>query len=166
MDPLTYLTTFSPDFGTLEWVFFIAQIAILAAGAYFGFLRSEAHPVRRAALARLGNAMLAVGAIGTLLGILRLTGLQLFTMPLWFAIGTALDAVLLLVALYYALAVYPARMRAYEEANRSRGPKRSTARSAPALQANGTNGAALDDARAAGSSTRRDARRDRKRRSR
>ena len=168
MDPLTYLTTFSPSFGALEWVFFIAQIAVAGAGAYLAFFRTQTHPIRRSAQTLLGNALLALGAVGVLIGLLRLTGVSIFTMPIWFAIVTVLDVVLIVAALYYGLAVYPARMAAYEEANRSRGGRRS-ARQQPALQAsagNGTSGTAFEAPRMGPPSTRRDSRRDRKRKSR
>ena len=168
MDPLTYLTTFSTNFGALEWVFFIAHIAVAGAGAYLAYFRTQPHPVRRSAQTLLGNALLILGAIGVLLGLLRLAGVSIFTMPIWFAIVTVLDVVLIAAAIYYALAVYPSRMAAYEEANRSRGGRRS-ARPPAALQANagnGANGTAYEPPRLGPPSTRREARRDRKRKSR
>ena len=62
MDPVTYLTTFTSDFGALEWLCFVAQIALLVAGVYLVFLRAEPHPVRRATTRNLGYALLALGA--------------------------------------------------------------------------------------------------------
>ena len=168
MDPLTYLTTFSTGFGALEWVFFIAQIAVAGAGAYLAFFRTQTHPIRRSAQTLLGNSLLALGVVGVLIGLLRLTGVSIFTMPIWFAIVTALDVVLIVAAIYYRLAVYPPRLAAYEEANRSRGGRRS-ARQQPALQVNagsGSNGAAFEAPRMGPPSPRREARRDRKRKSR
>jgi hypothetical protein len=165
MDPLTYLTTFSTDFGALEWVFFIAQIAVGGAGVYLAFLRGDTHPVRAAANRQLGIALLAVGGLGALFGALRLAGVQVFTMPIWFTIVTVLEAILAIYAIYYVTSVLPARLAAYEEANRSRGVRRGT-RPQPALQANGLNGAAFSETRAPATSTRRDSRRDRKRKSR
>jgi hypothetical protein len=164
MDPLTYLTTFSTDFGTLEWVFFIAQIAVAVAGAYLAFLRAGTHPIRGAATRRLGYALLALGGAGTLLGVLRLAGVQIFTMPIWFTVVTVAEALLIAYALYYALAIYPAQLAAYDEANRARGTRRAAARPQPAIQATGANGAPAEPRPAV--SSRRDARRDRKRRAR
>jgi hypothetical protein len=165
MDPMTYLTTFSTDFGTLEWVFFIAQVATALAGAYLAFVRADRHPVRAAAARQLGYGLLAVGALGTLLGVLRLANVQPFTMPIWFTLVTVLDILLIAYALYYATSLYPVRLAAYEDANRGRGSRRM-ARPQPALQANGTNGVSFSDPRPAGTATRRDSRRDRKRKGR
>jgi hypothetical protein len=165
MDPLSYLTTFSADFGPLEWVFFIAQVVVAAAGAYLVFMRADPHPVRGGAIRQLGYALLAVGAIGTLLGVLRLAGVQVFTMPIWFTIVTVVEVVLAIYALYYAMSVYPVRLAAYEEANRARSNRRSSARPQPAVETNGTHGI-YTVPKPASMPSRRDARRDRKRKSR
>ena len=165
MDPLTYLTTFSTDFGALEWVFFIAQLAVAGAGVYLAFLRADSHPVRAAANRQLGVALVAIGGLGVLFGVLRLAGVEVFTMPIWFTIVTVLEAILAIYALYYVMSVLPARLTAYEEANRGRAVRRGT-RPQPALQANGLNGATLGEPRSPATSSRRDSRRDRKRKSR
>jgi hypothetical protein len=166
MDPLTYLTTYVADFGVIEWVFFIAQIATAVAGAYLAFLRADADPLRKVSLQRLGYALLVLGAAGTLVGALRLARIELFTMPLWITIVTVLDVLLVAYALYYALSIYPVQQAALAEANR-KGPRRGTARPQPALQANGTNGApSYGGPRPVATTTRRESRRDRKRKSR
>jgi hypothetical protein len=167
MDPLTYLTTYATDFGALEWVFFIAQIAIAIAGIYLSFLRADSNPLRKESLQRLGYALLGLGAAGTLVGALRVAGVELFTMPIWITIVTVLEVILVAYALYYALSVYPARQAALAEADRGKGARRGPARSQPALQANSTNGGSSYSApRPVATSTRRESRRDRKRRSR
>ena len=167
MDPLAYLTTQTTDFGTLEWVFFIAQIAVAIAGIYLAFLRADVNPLRRASLQRLGQALLVAGALGTLAGALRLAAVEAFTMPIWFTIVTVLEVVLVAYALYYALSVYPARQAALAEASRNRGARRAIARPHPALHSNSTNGAAsYAEPRPIATTTRREARRDRKRKGR
>lgn len=167
MDPVTYLTTFTSDFGALEWVCFVAQIALLVAGVYLVFLRAEPHPVRRAASRNLGYALLAVGALGTLFGALRLAPVQLFTMPIWLTIVTVLEVVLLGYALYELISALPARVSAYDDANRGKGARRNVGRPQPALQANGSNGTStFSEPRPVATTTRREARRDRKRKSR
>jgi hypothetical protein len=174
MDPVTYLTTFTTDFGALEWVFFIAQIALVVAGVYLTFLRVEPHAIRRASSHNLGYALLGLGGLGIVLGALRLAPVGLFTMPLWFAITTALEAILAIYAAYYILAILPARVAAYNEANRSRGARRSAGRAQPVgtlreppLQANGTHGTgSFSEPRPVATTSRRDARRDRKRKTR
>ena len=167
MDPVTYLTTFDPSFGALEWVFFVAQIALAVAGLYLAFLRVEPHAVRRAASRNFGYALLGVGVVGMLLGALRLAPVEIFTMPVWFTIVTVIEAVLAGYALYYILSVLPGRVAAYDETSRGKSARRSVARPQPALQTNGANvTASFGEPRPAATTTRREARRDRKRRSR
>ena len=166
MDPVTYLTTFTTEFGALEWVFFAAQIALAVAGVYLAFLRAEPHPIRRAAARNLGYALLGLGALGILFGALRLASVEIFTMPIWFTIAIVLEVILVIYALYYASSIYAPRMVAYDAANRGKGMRRVT-RPQAALQANGTNGApSYSEPRPVATTTRRGARRDRKRKSR
>lgn len=167
MDPVTYLTTFDPSFGALEWVFFVAQFALAVAGLYLAFLRVEPHAIRRAAARNFGYALLGVGVLGIVLGALRLAPVEIFTMPIWFTIVTVIEAVLAGYALYYVLSVLPGRVAAYDETTRGKGTRRSVARPQPALQANGANGtAAFGEPRPVATTSRREARRDRKRKSR
>ena len=172
MDPVTYLTTVTTDFGALEWVFFIAQIVLAVAGVYLTFLRAEPHPIRRIVSRNVGYALLGLGALGIVLSALRLAPVALFTMPIWFAIATALEAILAIYAVYYLLAILPARVAAYDEANRGRGARRNIGRSVGALrearlQANGAHGTPpFSDPRPVATTTRRESRRDRKRKSR
>jgi hypothetical protein len=172
MDPVTYLTTFTTDFGALEWVFFIAQIALAVAGVYLTYLRAEPHPIRRTVSRNFGYALLGFGALGIILGALRLAPLALFTMPIWFAIATVLEAILAIYAVYYILAVLPARVAAYDETKRGRSTRRNVGRPVDALreaplQANGAHGTLpFSDPRPVATTTRRESRRDRKRKSR
>ena len=169
MDPVTYLTTFTTDFGALEWVFFIAQIALAVAGVYLAFLRAEPHALRRAVSRNFGYALLGFGALGVILGALRLAPVGLFTMPIWFGIAIVLEAIAAIYAVYYMLAVLPSRIAAYDQANRGRSARRNvgrpvgTLREAP-LSANGT--PQFSDPRPVATTTRRESRRDRKRKSR
>lgn len=174
MDPVTYLTTPAASAGIPEWIFFIAQVAVAIAGIYFTFLHADGHPVRGRALRQLGYALLAVGLAGAAVGALRIGGIAPFTMPLWIAVATLFDVALIGFALYFARAVYPQQLAAYEQASRGRSG-RSGAR---------PQGGAVDAGRAASRSTtaapspngvvrtpaqpsgRREARRDRKRKNR
>lgn len=165
MDPVTYLTTFNPIFGALEWICFVAQIALVLAGAYLVFLRAEPHPIRRDATRSLGYALLAVGGVGVVLSALRLAPIELFTMPIWLTLVTIAEVVLAAYAAYVLFSVLPSRVAAYDEANRKSG-RRSVARPQAALQANGVNGSSsFNGPRPPATTGRRDARRDRKRRS-
>jgi hypothetical protein len=166
MDPLSYLTTFSTTFGALEIIFLIAHAALLLAGAYYGLIARDSDPVRGASLRSLGFGLLALGAVGTLLGVLRLAVGAVFSMPLWFAIVTLLDLVLIAYALYYALSVYPARRAALAQASRGRGIVRGGGRPQPTLQSNGASGRSYSAPRPIATTTRRESRRDRKRKGR
>ncbi|HWQ12640.1 MAG TPA: hypothetical protein VNL77_07570, partial [Roseiflexaceae bacterium] len=123
MDPVTYLTTPQTSTGALEWIFFAAQVLVAIAGIYLGLLRSDQHPVRGPALRRLGYALLAVGLAGALVGALRIGLVAPFTMPVWTAVATLFNALLAGFALYYARAVYPSQLAAYEQASRGRAPR-------------------------------------------
>ncbi|HJZ47457.1 MAG TPA: hypothetical protein VKE41_09845 [Roseiflexaceae bacterium] len=164
MDPLNYLTTYSTTFGAPEIIFLIAHIALVLVGIYYAFIAKDSDPLRGASLRLLGYGLLALGVIGTLLGVLRLTVGAVFTMPLWFALVTLLDLALIAYALYYALSIYPARRAALAQA--SRGAPRAGGRQQPTLHANGPNGSPYSAPRAVATTTRRDSRRDRKRKGR
>src|SRR5689334_10657776 len=102
MDPLTYLTTPAAGFGPLGWVFFIAQIAGAIAGIYLAFLRSDSHPIRGLVLRRLGYALLGLGALGTLLGVLRLAAVAPLTAHGWFYLVAVAELILAVYAVYFA----------------------------------------------------------------
>ena len=168
MDPVTYLTTVTTDFGALEWVFFIAQVALAVAGIYLAFLRAEPHAIRRTFLRNVGYALLGFGALGVILVALRLAPVALFTMPIWFAVATVVEAILAIYAVYYFLAILPARVAAYDQANRGRGLRRNVARPAGTLREAPipANAAQFSDPHPVATTTRRESRRDRKRKSR
>jgi hypothetical protein len=173
MDP-TYLTTPTTAFGPAEWVFFGASILVALAGVYYAFLHHDQSMPRGTALRQLGYGLLVTGAIGVLIGAVRLAGIALA--PFWFTIATVLYVLLAVYALYYATTVYPRQRAAAQAANRGRGGggRPSPARPATANRAVGSDGARLSPTapgatatgvqRAIGTGTRRDSRRDRKRR--
>ncbi|HEU5100838.1 MAG TPA: hypothetical protein VFU22_17535, partial [Roseiflexaceae bacterium] len=113
----------------------------------------------------LGYALLALGVVGSLFAVLRLAVGTVWSMPIWFTIVTVLDLVLIAYALYYALSVYPARQAALTQSSRSRSPQRG-GRPQPTLQSNGSNGSPYSAPRPIATTTRREARRDRKRKGR
>lgn len=168
MDLATYLTAPAAGLDPLGWVLFIAQIVTAIVGAYFAFLRGDTHPVRGPALRRLGYALLALGALGALMGALRLAAVDPFTARFWLYTVVLFEIVLAAAAVYYARTIYPPLKAEYERNSRG-GARRGSARPQPALS---TNGNGVRDAAQAGpvrpavASGRRDARRDRKRRGR
>jgi hypothetical protein len=137
MDPVTYLTTPAASVGAPEWIFFVAQVLVTIAGIYLSFLGNDTHPVRGPALRRLGFGLLAVGLAGAIVGALRISEVAPFTMPLWITVATLFNLVLLVFALYYAQAVYPAQLAAHEQAGRSRarGPRQQLTSSTSAPRA-------------------------------
>jgi len=164
MDLVTYLTTATSDFGGLEWAFLVVEGVAALAGVYLAFLRPDAHPVRGAALRRLGLALLVLGGLGVVFSALRLGAVSPFTMPIWlYGVGLA-EIALTAYALYYWLARYPAQMAAYEQRARSSSGRR-VARPQPALETNG-NSVTYHAPRPSATTGRREARRDRKRRGR
>jgi hypothetical protein len=166
MDSLNYLTTYSTTFGALETIFLIAHVALALAGVYYAFMASSSDTLRNDSLRLLGYGLLALGLVGTLVAVLRLAVGDVFSMPIWLTIVTGLDVALIAYALYFALAVYPARRAALAASNRNRGAARGGGRQQPTLQSNGTNGSSYSPPRPAATTTRRVSRRDRKRRTR
>lgn len=122
---LSYFTSPNSSFGTPEWVFFIAQFVVALAGAYLTFMRADTHAVRGPALRNLGYALLILGILGAIVGALRRSNIAPFTAPYWMTIVTVLALALIIYALYYALAVYPGRVAAWEAAQRGRGGRSS-----------------------------------------
>ena len=164
MDFVSYLTTPADEFGGPEWGFLVFEAVVALAGVYLAFLRNDAHPIRSAVLRRLGLALLLLGGLGVIVAVLRLAAVDPFRMPIWFfAVGLA-ELALVGYALFYWQVRYPAAMAAYEQ--RTRGAiRRSSVRPQSVPQANG-NGAALSDPRSLAATSRRDSRRERKRRGR
>jgi len=165
MDPLSYLTSYSANFGAPEITFLIAHAALALAGIYYAFIARSNDSLRAASLRLLGYGLLAVGIVGTLLGVLRLAVGAVWSMPIWFTIVTVLDLALIAYALYYARSVYPARQAALAQASRGRSTQRG-GRPQPTLQSNGANGSPYGAERPVPTTTRRVARRDRKRKGR
>jgi hypothetical protein len=151
---ITYLTTPSPQFGTLAWLFFILQILGVAAGAYLVYAHTERNPARLAFLRQLGIALLVVGGVALLMAALRLLNVPVVNQRLWFWITLLIELALAGYLTYYVRNVLPG----LEQAQAGRRPARAQPRgmvseSAPAAP------------RPVPITSRRDARRDRKRKS-
>ena len=164
MDLVTYLTTPAGEFGGLEWGFLIVEGVLALVGLYLAFLRNDAHPIRGLALRRLGLALLLLGGLGVILAALRLAALDPFSMPIWFVAVGLLELALAVYALFYWQTSYPAALTAYEQSTRG-APRRSSSRPQPTLRTNG-NSVAFSEPPALATTSRRDSRRDRKRRGR
>jgi hypothetical protein len=164
MEFLAYLTTPTSEFGGLGWGLLVVESVAALAGLYLGFLRSDPHPIRGAALQRLGLVLLVLGALGVLFSVLWLAAVELFTMPVWlFGVGVA-EVVLAAYALFYWLARYPAQRAAYDQSTRRAPVRRNNVGPAP-LPHGSANGDLASITRPEPTNSRRGARRDRKRRS-
>lgn len=150
----TYLTTSSPQLGTLGWLFFIGQVLIAAAGAYLAFAHSERNMARAAFMRQLGIALLIVGGVGVALGVLRMLNVPVLNQHLWFYVQLLIELGVAGYVFYYMRSVLPG----LERAAVGRRPAPRGNRSISDVQ---TTPAAP---RPPATTSRRDARRDRKRR--
>jgi hypothetical protein len=167
-----YLSDSTTQLGTLAWIFFLLQIAVIGAGVYFQFLRQEKKALRKTLLQRLGIALLVLGGAGVLLTVLRVSNVALFTQRYWLYLMLLVEAAFGGYVFYYAKKVYPSQVAASVA---SRG-KKSTRKAAPTAKAPAQvqerNGAATHDhdeetpAAEEAPRSRREARRKRKRKQR
>jgi hypothetical protein len=156
MGIFSYLTTPDPAFGPLAWTFFIIQILGVGAGAYLYFRHTERNPARQTFMRQLGIALMILGGVGVLIGALRLLNVPVFNQRIWFWIQALVEAGVAVYVVYYMRSVLPGLERA--AATRGRGP-----RAAPRVTAGDTAPVAP---RPVATTGRREARRERKRKSR
>lgn len=156
MGIFSYLTTPDPVFGPLAWTFFILQILGVGAGAYLTFRHTERNPARQTFMRQLGIALMILGGVGVLIGALRLLNVPVFNQRIWFWIQALIEAGVAGYVVYYMRSVLPGLERA--AATRGRG-----ARPAPKVAASNTT---TEAPRPVATTGRREARRERKRKSR
>ena len=106
MNPIAYLTTPDALFGWIEWFLFISQIVLLLVGAYFAFVHRTANAIQFQALQRFGYVLLTLGALGSLLGLLKLNVFAPFNTRLWLALIVLFEIVLGIYALIYSRTTY------------------------------------------------------------
>ncbi|MCG8350328.1 MAG: hypothetical protein MI924_21390 [Chloroflexales bacterium] len=166
---ITYLTTASPTFGLYAWAFFAFQVIGVGAGLYFAFgrARGEANRIRKNMFSQLGIALLVMGGIGVFLAVLRLANVAVFSQRYWFYLQLLVELGLAIYLVYYIRAVYP-RLLERSQAGRARGnARRETARSfAGQTIKNGSSETVESQSVATTGTGRREARRERKRKSR
>lgn len=154
----SYLTTAAPQFGPLAWVFFIAQILGAGAGAYLYFMHTERNPARQTFMRQLGVALMILGVVGVALGAARLLNAPVLNQHLWFWIQGLIELGVAVYTLLYMSRTLPA----LERAAAGRGGRTNVPR--PPRGIPGTTAPATP--RPVATTSRRDARRDRKRRGR
>jgi hypothetical protein len=166
-DP-SYLAAASATLGPFAWAFLALQAAGIGAGLYLRFGRKDSNPLRKHLVSRLGLALLVVGGIGILLGVLRASDVAVFSQRYWFYLLLLVELGLAGYVAYYARSVYPRRLAAQQQASRGRGSaRRSTLRTQSSSVTAGTNGRDHGDhAEPAHSSSRRESRQRRKRKQR
>lgn len=162
MDP-TYFTTATTGFGPAEWVFFIASIAVALGGIYLAFLLADTNAVRLQALRQIGYAMSIGGVLGVIVGGVKLSGLALA--PLWLTFVTLILLIIAVYALYVLISVLPQRLAAQVQSRPRNAARPVTAQRATAAQrpTNVSPSNGVERPQVIGS--RRESRRDRKRRS-
>ena len=156
------LTAVAPQLGPLAWIFFLGQIVGVAAGAYLYFVHTERNPARQTFMRQLGIALLILGGVGMLQGILRQLNVPTLNQHLWFWLQTLIELGVAGYVTYYVRNVLPK----LEQSAAPRPGKPGAAR--VARPADGTRAASLPPAppRPVPTTTRREARRDRKRKTR
>lgn len=164
MELLSLLTTPTATAGPLVWVFFASQVLVAAGGVYLVFVRQDTKALRKQALQRLGYAMLGLGALGIVVAGLYLSLVVPFNAPYWPVLVLIFEAALASFALYYARSIYPAQVAALVASTKGsrRVPPPSASESLPSSGKGPTSPVALPHTRSE-SSSRRDARRERKR---
>lgn len=157
MDLISYLTTAAPTFGPLAWIFFIAQILGIGAGAYLYFMHTERNAARQTFMRQLGIALMILGGVGVVLGVLRLLNVPVMNQHLWFWIQLVIELGVAGYVFYYMRSVLPG----LEKAAAGRGGRAGVPRPPRAISGE----AAPTTPRPVATTSRRDARRDRKRKS-
>ncbi|NJN67168.1 MAG: hypothetical protein HC884_10885 [Chloroflexaceae bacterium] len=160
---LTYLTESSPVFGPFAWAFYVVQALGMAAGVYLSFAWKERNILRMQLARRLGLVLIALGSMGTLLGVLRLRDIAPFNQRYWFYLMLLADLLLAGYLVYYARVVYP------RQQTPATGREKGSRPQAPRLSATGADQSSLNGAEEPGLTpgrSRREARQRRKRKKR
>lgn len=104
---VAYLTTASPQLGSLGWIFFLTQLLGLAAGAYLVFVHSERNAARAAFMRQLGIALMVLGGVGVVLAALRMANVPVVNQRLWFWIQAFVELGVAGYVVYYMRRVLP-----------------------------------------------------------
>ncbi|PDW03851.1 hypothetical protein [Candidatus Viridilinea mediisalina] len=155
MGLITYLTTAEAQFGTLAWIFFIAQIVGVGLGAYLYFRHTERNPARYTFMRQLGLAIMLLTGVGVLFGTLRLLDVPTLNMRLWLWGQALIEVVVFGYVVYYMQKVLPK----LEREARAKGIKLPQ----PPPRASRTEAEPVSEPSPPSTTGRRDSRRDRKR---
>ena len=154
----SYMTTAAPVFGPLAWIFFIGQILGVGAGAYLSFMHSERNPARQTFMRQLGLALMILGGVGVALGALRLLNVPVMNQRFWLWIQLLVELGVAGYVFYHMRSVLPGLERAAAGARGGRPGAPRPPKPIPGAAAHAT-------PRPVATTSRRGARRDRKRKS-
>lgn len=98
---MDYLVELSPTFGPYAWGFYVFQALLLVIGFYLYFLRKDGQPKRKRLLAKVGLILLAMGSIGTLFGVLRMQNIGGFAHRYWFYLLLLVDILIGIGLVWY-----------------------------------------------------------------
>ncbi|PDV99353.1 hypothetical protein [Candidatus Chloroploca asiatica] len=157
---INYFTTAAPEFGTLGWLFFLGQLLGVGAGAYLRFMYIERHPIRQTFLHQLGLGLMVLGGLGTLLAVLRLLNVPTMNLRIWSWLLFVIQLGAAGYVFYYVRNVLPNLIREARLAGVKPGKT-----GAPRALSGGA-GAVPAEPRPVATTSRRDARRERKRKTR
>jgi hypothetical protein len=107
----SYIIVASVAFGPFEWGFLLLQFIVAGMGVYFAFKRSDSNALRKQLVSKLGMALLIVGGIGIVVGGLRLGNVTAFAQPFWWYLVLVAEIAVAGYAAYYARVVYPSQLR-------------------------------------------------------
>jgi|HigsolmetaAR206D_1030411.scaffolds.fasta_scaffold18121_1 hypothetical protein len=159
-DP-NYLAAESAQFGVFAWIFFALQIVALLAGLYIIYLRADTNQVRKRIWKQLGIGLAVIGGVGVVLGLLRLANVPIFNLRFWFYLLLLVELGLGAYAFYFSRTSYPQLIAQSNKKSRAI----AAAQQRTQVKAGATNTPEVAST-PRGTSPRRQARRDHKRRNR
>jgi hypothetical protein len=151
---VAYLTTAEPTLGSLGWLFFIFQLLGVAAGAYLTFAYTSRNSARYTFMRQLGIALLILCGVGIVLGVLRMLDVPFVNQRLWFWVQAIIQLGVVGYVIYYMRTILPG----LEKAAAGRRPQRPITNNRQIATEPAT-----DTPRPVATTTRREARRDKKR---
>jgi hypothetical protein len=162
-----YLFSDRPGFHGAAWVATLCWLLILAAGIYLYSVWQERNPVRYRFNQRLGIGLMAVGGVGLVLMALKALGMPILSWRIWIYIDVLATIAVLGWAAWFYTQRLPRLLTTSSRAGAAVGAR--GARGARTYSANGTRPAEarpVQPPRPVATTGRREARRDKKRKSR
>ncbi|MCU0492196.1 MAG: hypothetical protein MUD01_11440 [Chloroflexaceae bacterium] len=172
---LAYLTTATNAFGPFAWAFAILQVVLLVVGVAVINGRQTRDPLLNSMRRQMAIATLVMGSVGLLLVVLRLSNVPFFNQRFWLYVQLLVEAGLAGYVYYYLRTVYPRLKAAQQQTNKGKGgasvrrPTPPKVVPVPSVGKNGNGDSSTESAAPVATlsgNSRRDSRRERKRKSR